>query len=200
MISPTPGTRPYKGSCHCGAIKYIIFLTLPHLPTNSGPSQTFHKCNCTICHKLALLHVRVASPADDFILLSPSDPLQGVALGHYHTTSKPHIHWLFCKTCGGRCFTFVGEGEHDEVDLGALGVAGEHAGRTTKVWRVKKVNQDSDAPRDLSINGHSIDASQEGLDLREWVDKGWIKYVECLSVEGEGVPKFGDKPFLGGTY
>ena len=205
MISPTPGTRPYTGSCHCGATKFLIFLTFPHTacyPDSSGSSQSFHKCNCTMCHKQAILHIRVASPADDFILLKPSNPLESTTVGDYHSesASQPYCHWLFCKTCGGRCFLFVGEGENDEVDLGALGAAGEQAGNITKVWKLKKLDPNSNEPQHLSINAHSIDAGQAGFDLREWVDKGWLKYAQCLNVQGEGKPRFDDKPFPGGMY
>ena len=199
MISPTPGTRPYKGSCHCGATKYILFLNLPHAPdpTNPGPRQFFARCNCTFCHKLALLHIRVPSPSDDFLLISPSDPF--TELGDY-ISSKNNVHWFFCKTCGGRCFTFLGVGEHEEVDLGTLGVAGERTGKTTKVWKVKKEEPPVAGIRYLSINANSVDAGQDGFDLREWMEKGWLKYVENLNVHGDARPQLGDKPFAGGVY
>jgi len=54
---------PYKGSCHCGTVQYIVYLALP--PPSTPPTKldlaAFHaqsglrtyKCNCTTCHKVS---------------------------------------------------------------------------------------------------------------------------------------------------
>lgn len=95
----------------------------------------------------------------------------------------------------------VGEGEHVEVDLGALGVAGEEAGKTTKVWRPKKEGWGATPFSNyLVINGNSINSGQDGFDMREWVDKGWLKYMDSLTMNKPGMPPIADKPFAGGSY
>ena len=92
------------------------------------PFQTFASCNCTICHKIGTLHVRVPFALDDFLLVSPLDPLS--ELGAYKR--KPDgFNFLFCKNCGTRCFTFIGKGENVEVDLGELQFKGEEKGKVT---------------------------------------------------------------------
>lgn len=120
MTDTTPTRRPYTGSCHCGAVKYIVYLTLPHTPpaptdlydSDGRRRQVFYRCNCTTCQKAGVLHMRLPSPPDDFLLLSPLDPLRELA--DYQCFEK-RLHWLFCRTCGVRCFTFDGEGEVREA-------------------------------------------------------------------------------------
>ncbi|KAF2425736.1 hypothetical protein EJ08DRAFT_722668 [Tothia fuscella] len=88
--SQTPDRRPYTGSCHCGDIRYILYLTLPPtslvLPARSSSnisksSVRIRKCNCSTCHKMSFFHVRVPNAPQDFMLLSPIDPMK--ELGDY---------------------------------------------------------------------------------------------------------------------
>lgn len=205
MAEP-PKRRPLKGSCHCGAIQYIVFLTLPHSPvswaawmTESPKSQVFFKCNCTSCHKAGLLHVRLPFAPDDFMLLSPLDPLQ--ELGDYQCFGK-RLHFLFCRTCGGRCFTFMGKGELVDVELEALGVKGTELGQKTTVWRPKKEgwSEGMGAKSYLSVNAYSIDADQAGFDLREWTEKKWIDYIDFLEIGNTRRPGHFEAPHEGGAY
>lgn len=78
---------------------------------------------------------------------------------------------------------FSGEGEVREVEI---------EGSMTKVWGPKK-----DSKGSLNINATSLDAGQEGLDLREWKEKGWICYMDCKDEVGED--RFRE-PHEGGTY
>jgi len=49
----------------------------------------------------------------------------------------------------------------------------------------------------LSVNAATLEAGQEGLDLREWHEKGWIAYLDELDeVEGNRL----QKPHRGGMY
>ena len=199
-FAPIKGSRPYHGSCHCGFTKYIVWLTFPHPTTNTvgGKEQFFSKCNCTTCHKLGLVHVSVPSAPNNFILLSPLDPF--TELGDYQCGERI-FHWFFCRTCGGRCFSSgSGEGEHIDVDLDVLGVKDAEKGTKTKVWRKKESEGATPFSHYLTVNGVSIDAGQEGFDMREWVDKGWMKYEDFLTFSGSGMPPISDKPFIGGTY
>ncbi|KAL6852737.1 hypothetical protein ACO1O0_007285 [Amphichorda felina] len=197
----TPQRRPFKGSCHCGATRYIAFLTLPHTPRQefSPPpqGQCLYRCNCNACHKAGFLHARLNSSPDDFFLLSPLDPY--TELGDYQCDGR-YLHFFFCRNCGGRCFIFMGEGEVVDADLGALGV-GEG---TVKAWRPKKDGWKEGKVKHgcyLSVNAYTLDPDQEGLDLREWKEKKWVYYLDDLKSgqEGAGGPSY-ERPHPGGAY
>lgn len=191
--------RACKGSCHCGAIRYIVFLRLPHVRPTSRGQQTLYRCNCTTCQKLCMLHIRLESAPDDFLLLSPLNPLE--ELLDYRTGSK-RIHWLSCRTCGGRCIIFAGDGEEVEADLGELGVEGEEKGKMVKAWKPKAEGWEESARKGsyLSVNGYTLDADQKGLDPREWVDNKTMMYLDFLHQEkGRDEYEFGG-PCAGGSY
>ncbi|UKZ76781.1 hypothetical protein TrVFT333_004491 [Trichoderma virens FT-333] len=202
---------PYTGSCHCGAIRYIVFLTLPPAsllnsePPPSRGVQRIYRCNCTVCHKSGFLHVRPASAFDDFLLLSPLDPLE--SLGDYLCNDE-ELHFLYCKTCAVRCFIFHGEGEVVDVSLPeTAALVGAKSGSETgivsvKAWRPKEVELSATNPHQgsyLSVNGHTIDAGQEGVDLREWVETKAVMYLDLLPNEG-GMPRRCERPHVGGSY
>ena len=96
----------------------------------------------------------------------------------------------------------MGEGEQIEVDLGDLGVKGEEKGKTVKAWRPKPEGWSESARKGcyLSVNGYTLDADQEGLDPREWVDENTIMYLDILhdGRDRDGY-EFGG-PFAGGSY
>ncbi|GJN76076.1 hypothetical protein VFPFJ_09644 [Purpureocillium lilacinum] len=200
MASQQPTRTPLKGSCHCGATKYILFLTLPHPYPGGEPSprsdQRFYRCNCTVCHKAGFFHIRPASPADDFLLLAPEDPF--AALGDYLCADR-RLHFFYCKTCAMRCFIFMGDSEGAvEVDLGELGVPGYEKGSKTKVWRVKREGGHPEFGNYLSVNGHSVDAGQ-AFDMRALTDSKVVQYLDCLEEENPGERRF-DYPHVGGCY
>ncbi|KAM0254368.1 hypothetical protein ACHAQJ_006837 [Trichoderma viride] len=208
-VSPRPQRLPYSGSCHCGTIRYIVFLTLPpaslvnaETPPSRGV-QRIYRCNCTVCHKSGFLHVRPASAFDDFLLLSPLDPLE--SLGDYLCNNKT-LHNLFCKKCAIRCFTFHGEGETIDMSLSeaaALPRTGfENENAPVKAWRPKRVELTPGIPHQgsyLSVNGQTIDVGQDGFDLREWVESKAVGYLDCLNSEGRMPPR-SDRPQVGGSY
>lgn len=179
--------RPFTGSCHCKAIRFIVYLTVPApIPkvdlSNVGPGhQRMYRCNCTLCHKAGMMHVRLPTPAEDFLLLSPLDPLN--ELGDYQC-SFGKIHFLFCKTCGVRCFSFDGEGVVDEVD----GPDGEKI----KGWHAVQGSREGhgEGTMYLSVNAHAIDAGQEGLDMKEWTEHKKIWYLDLLRDSDGATPNF----------
>ncbi|KAJ3165044.1 hypothetical protein HDU88_004763 [Geranomyces variabilis] len=213
--------RPYHGSCHCGATRYLVYLTLP--PVLSTPTATAadgtvrtRKCSCTTCQKMSFFHIRVPFAPGDFVLLAPlPDPL--TQLGDY-TCFDGFIHWLFCKTCGVRCFAFAGHGEMVPLDsasrladdvahvpaqpyhrAGGDGCVQQQQ-QQKQVWRPRKegwVEGVEGGTSYLSVNAATLDPGQDGLDLREWHEKGWIVYLDGWEEKEESC--FG-KPHVGGMY
>jgi len=66
------------------------------------------------------------------------------------------------------------------------------------VWSPKK-GWVEDMTRYLSVNAQTLDAGQEGLELREWTEKKWVMYLNCLADEGWEVGRY-ERPFAGGVY
>lgn len=208
----TPQRRPYFGSCHCGTIQYVAFLTLPpprlegytrtHLLKN--PTLRVRRCNCTACHKSAFLQVLLPHAPADFMLLTP---LELEELGDYRCFSGV-IRWLFCKTCGVRCFSLMGEGEVVEREVPEVKLPGRMeegkeivekvvGGKMNRVWVPKDSQKDGGGRTILSVNAHTLEAKQEGLDLREWHEKGVICYLDCLDEKEDDSY---DRPHAGGSY
>jgi len=79
-------TKTYKGSCHCGAVRYEVETDLARVIA----------CNCSLCSRAGWLLTFV--PADKFKLLTSEE-----ALTDYRFNTKQIAH-LFCKTCGVRSF------------------------------------------------------------------------------------------------
>lgn len=79
--------KPYKGSCHCGKVRYTVNLDL---------SSEMISCNCSICGRTGTLLTFV--PGSQFKLE------QGEAALTDYQFNKMNIHHLFCSTCGVRSF------------------------------------------------------------------------------------------------
>jgi hypothetical protein len=74
--------KPYKGSCHCGAVKFEVQSTL-------SPAL---RCNCSLCRRKGTVMAAV-DPAH-FKLLSGQNSL---SLYQFNTRAAKHY---FCKVCG----------------------------------------------------------------------------------------------------
>jgi len=120
--------------------------------------------------------------------------------------------WWFCGVCGVRAFSTGHElrtGEIRKVNLKELGVL-EVNGETVEdgereVWMCPKegevdgkiVEWKEGKTGYLSVNATALEADQEGCDLREWHEKGWISYLDCLDRVEEN--RLG-RPWRGGMY
>lgn len=78
--------RTYKGSCHCGAVRFEVELDLAKAT----------RCNCSICTKTNVTGV-VTQPAA-FTLLTGEGALSAYEFGG--KVAKRY----FCKHCGIQCF------------------------------------------------------------------------------------------------
>lgn len=203
-----PRRVPLTGSCHCGHIRYIIHLTLPHPHDPSAPpsssGQRFYRCNCTVCHKMGHFHVRPSSPTHDFLLLTPSSPSASTSplsqLGNY-TTGAGNLNFYFCQTCGVRCFIFAGtDFEPVTVNLEELGVGWKDGGEEVQAWRPRLGGGHPEMGHYVSVNGHTIDAGQEAFDMRALTEGNMVQYCDCYSPEEDEAPLQYGKPHIYGSY
>jgi hypothetical protein len=77
----------YVGSCHCGRVRFEIDAVIDRIT----------ECNCSICSKKGILHLRVAS--ENFRLQSGDKDLGTYQVGTM--VAKHH----FCTVCGIHTFT-----------------------------------------------------------------------------------------------
>ena len=78
--------KTYRGSCHCGAVRFEAELAL----------QSLSKCNCSVCTKIN--GAGCFTKPDGFRLLAGEE-----ALGAYAWGAKISTRY-FCKHCGVHCF------------------------------------------------------------------------------------------------
>lgn len=77
----------HTGGCHCGRVKFEV---------EAPEVLDVLACNCSICSKLAFLHLIV--PKERFRLLSGEDALTSYT---FNTGTAKH---LFCSVCGIKSF------------------------------------------------------------------------------------------------
>jgi hypothetical protein len=102
----TTKTRTYRGSCHCGAVRFRF---------HSEEITTGCRCNCSICiRKGVVMSSRYIAP-DEFEELAGSE-----ALSVYRFGDKMVNHY-FCKVCGIYPFhDATSKPGHYRVNLGCI--------------------------------------------------------------------------------
>jgi hypothetical protein len=196
----TSDLKAYPGSCHCGAIQYLVKLKFPPNLDPRGNSVRIYKCNCTTCHKMGYFHCRPTDPVDNFILTSPTNPAD---FGNYQCSRKV-TSWYFCKTCGVRVVAMKGTWEEIEVDVEKWAGTKKEGEQDTlqKVWKPVFVPAEKQVENKMNENYLSVNAVtleySEDTDLVKWHEKGWVAYVE--SRRKDGTPTRVGEPHEGGMY
>ena len=93
--------RTYRGSCHCGAVKFEADLDL---------TQNSYRCNCSICRMTGFLHLIV--PVARFRITAGEAQL---AEYRFNTGTARHF---FCAVCGVKPF-YVPRSHPDGWDVNA---------------------------------------------------------------------------------
>ena len=98
--------RTYRGSCHCGAVRFEADLDL---------AQPTYRCNCSICRRTRFWPA--VAREDGFRLLAGRE-----SLTQYLFNTRRNEHW-FCRVCGVRAFGIGNDtpiGRMVGVNLGCL--------------------------------------------------------------------------------
>ncbi|MGC4064468.1 MAG: GFA family protein [Polyangiaceae bacterium] len=98
--------RTFKGSCHCGRVKFEAEIDL---------AQGTSKCNCTSCWKRRWWSARCAP--EDF------RPLSGEAELVWYRQGTTTGRGGFCKHCGVKTYVFVEKADWNPTEYVSINVA-----------------------------------------------------------------------------
>lgn len=97
------------------------------------------------------------------------------------------------------------------MDVGKWAGGDGEEGKVQKVWVTHPKGEYTETDQEgnevtrplhyVSVNATTLDQGQEGLDLRDWHEKGWVFYVECWKRKpGENSKERFGSPHEGGMY
>jgi hypothetical protein len=92
--------RTYRGSCHCGRVRFEVEAELDHV----------RSCDCSICRRRGALIHRVE--AERLRMLTP---LEDLTLYQWHTRTAEDY---FCPTCGILPFRRPRQRTREEIGAG----------------------------------------------------------------------------------
>lgn len=124
--------KTYRGSCHCGAVRFEADLDL---------TQPTYRCNCSICRRTRFWPA--VAREEGFRLLQGQDDLVQY---RFNTTKNHHY---FCRTCGVRPFGVGTEtpiGKMYGVNIGCLEGIGEEELSKLPVTYIDGMNDRFEAP------------------------------------------------------
>jgi hypothetical protein len=116
----------YRGSCHCGAVRFEADLDL---------AQPSFRCNCSICRRTRFW-VAVARPAQFRLLAGQSE------LTEYRFNTRKNQHF-FCRHCGVRAFGVGNDtpiGKMIGVNIGCLEGMSEETLSKIPIVRIDGMN------------------------------------------------------------
>jgi hypothetical protein len=98
--------RPYRGSCHCGAVRFSF---------RSEEITTGIRCNCSICKRRGAVMSSTYFGPEDF------DELEGLDSLSVYRFGDREVNHYFCRTCGIHPFhDVVTKPGHYRVNLGCI--------------------------------------------------------------------------------
>ena len=124
--------KTYRGSCHCGAVRFEADIDL---------TQSTYRCNCSICRRTRFWPA-VVMPAGFRLLQGEAD------LTQYRFGSGNNHHY-FCRHCGVRAFGVGNDtpiGKMYGVNMGCLEGIGEEALSRVPITYVDGMNDRQDTP------------------------------------------------------
>jgi len=124
--------RTYRGSCHCGAVRFEADLDL---------AQPTYRCNCSICRRTRFWPA--VAREDGFRLLAGRE-----SLTQYLFNTRRNEHW-FCRVCGVRAFGIGNDtpiGRMVGVNLGCLEDVSEETLARLPITYVDGMHDRLDAP------------------------------------------------------
>jgi hypothetical protein len=124
--------RTYRGSCHCGAVRFEADLDL---------AQPTYRCNCSICRRTRFWPA--VAREDGFRLLAGRE-----SLTQYLFNTRRNEHW-FCRVCGVRAFGIGNDtpiGRMVGVNLGCLEDVSEETLAGLAITYVDGMHDRLDAP------------------------------------------------------
>ena len=124
--------KTYKGSCHCGAVRFEADLDL---------TQPSYRCNCSICRR-SRFWPAIAMPEHFRLLAGEGDIVE------YLFNTKKNQHF-FCKRCGVRAFGVGNDtpvGKMYGVNIGCLEGVSEKELSNIPITYVDGMNDRQDRP------------------------------------------------------